>query len=78
MTITASARKTLPTRADLLAATAAIAQITASSPQPDQSSLINKAALHYIYLLIPSGSRKQPISTTRRHCNRGAPRSKSP
>jgi len=77
MTIAASVRQTVPS-ADLLAATAALAQMVTSSPQFDQSSSINKAALDCIYLLIPSRSIKQPIRSTRRHCDRPAPRSKSP
>ena len=78
MTIAASPRKTVPLRADLPAATAALAQIARRRLQLDQSSSINKAALDRIYLLIPPRSIKQPINSNRRHSDRPASRSKSP
>jgi hypothetical protein len=78
MTITASAHKTVPLRADLPAATAALAQIAARGPHLDQSASINKAALASSYLLTPRRSIKQHARSTRRHCDRPAPRSKSP
>jgi len=78
MTIAASARKILPTRADLLAVTAALAQITARGPQLDQSSPINKTALDCIYLFTSRRSINQPIRSTRRPSDRPVPKSKSP
>jgi hypothetical protein len=78
MTITASPSKSIPLRADLPAATAALAQIAGCSSQLDQFSSINKAALDCIYLLSPRRSIKQPIRSTRQRADRAAPRSKSP
>jgi hypothetical protein len=78
MTITASLSKSIPIRADLLAATAALAHITANGPHLDQVFPINKVAIDYTYLLIPRRSIKHAISSTRRHCDRVAPQAKSP
>ena len=78
MTIVASLRQTLLLRADLPAATQALAHVAARSLQLDQSSSINKAALDCIYLLSPPRSIKPPVSSTRRHGDRAAPRAKSP
>jgi hypothetical protein len=78
MTVAASVRQTVPLRADLPAATQALAQIAGPGPQLDQSASINKAALHCIYLFGPRRTIKHPISSTRRHSDRAAPQSKSP
>jgi hypothetical protein len=78
MIIIAPLRQRVPLRADLPAATASLAQIAAPGPQLDHSASINKAALDYIYLLSPRRSIKHPISSTRRHSDRAAPRPKSP
>ena len=78
MTITASLSKTIPLRADLPAATAALAQIAGCSHQLDQFSSINKAAFDSIHLLSPRRSIKQPIRSTRQRADRTAPRAKSP
>jgi hypothetical protein len=78
MTIAASPRKAVQTRADLFSATAALAQIVGCNPQSDQFSSINKAALHCIYLLLLRRRIKQPISPTRHHCHSVAPQAKSP
>ena len=78
MTITASPRQTALLRAELPAATQALAQIAARSPQLNQSSSINKLALYCTYLIIPPRSIKHPITSIRPHSARAAPRSKSP
>ena len=78
MTITASACKTVPLRADLLAATAVLARKAGRGPRLDQSSSIDKAALDCIYPLIRRRSIKQSIGSTSRHFDRVATRSKSP
>jgi hypothetical protein len=67
MTITASARKTVPLRADLLAATPALAQMAARGPQLTQSSSINKAAFNRPYLLIHRTSLNQCARSPRRY-----------
>ena len=78
MTITASVRQTVPLRADLLAATAALVQTGERGPQLSPSSSIDNAALNRIYLLIPSRSIKQTARSARHHCDRTPPLSKSP
>ena len=71
MTITASAPKTAPLRADLPAATAALAQLAARSPELKRSSRINKAGL--------TRSRIKHAARSRRHpCDRHVLPSKSP
>jgi len=78
MTITALAHKIVPLRADLVAATAALAPMAGRGPRFDQSSSIDKTAPHCIYLLTPRRSINQPISSTRRPSDRAVPKSKSP
>jgi hypothetical protein len=78
MTITAVSRQTVPLRADLPAATVALAHIAGPGPQLDQSASITKAALDCIYLLSLPRSTKQPISSACRHRDRAASASKSP
>ena len=78
MTIVASVRQTAPLRADLSAATAALAHIAGRAPQLNHSSSINKTTPDSISLLRPRRSTKQPIISIRRHTARAAPRSKSP
>jgi hypothetical protein len=78
MTIVASVRQTVPVRADLPAATAALAHLAGRRRQLDRSSSINKAALDCIHPLIPPRSIKHPISSTRRQTDRTAPPSKFP
>jgi len=78
MSITASVRQTTLLRAELPAATQALAQIATRSLQLNQSSSINKAALNRIYSLNPRRSIKHPTRAARRHRDRPAPRFKSP
>jgi hypothetical protein len=78
MTITASARKTVPTRADLHAATAALAQMSDGSLELNQSSTINKVALNCTYLLMTPSGIKQAARSIHHPCDRHALRSKSP
>ena len=65
MTIVASVRQRVPLRADLLAATAALAQMAARNPELNQSSRINKVGLSRIYLLMPRIGSKQSARSTR-------------
>jgi hypothetical protein len=78
MTITASPRQTVLLRANLPAATEALAQIAGRGPQLNQSSSINKAALDFTHLIIPPHSIKQPVTSIRHHSARPAPQAKSP
>jgi hypothetical protein len=78
MTIVVSVPQTIPLRANLLAATAALAHLAARRRQLDQSSSIDQPGLNRIYLLTPRRRSKQPISSTRRQTDRTAPPSKSP
>ena len=71
MTIVASVRKAIPTRAELLAATAALARIALCGPELN-------ARLDSVYLSMTRSSSKQSAGSTDRHCHRPAPRSKSP
>jgi hypothetical protein len=78
MTIAASVPQTIPLRANLFAATAALAHMAGRALRPDQSSSINKAALDSIYLLNRRRSIEQTISSIRHPSDRAAPKSKSP
>jgi hypothetical protein len=78
MTITASPRQTVPARADLPAAAAALAHLAGRRRQFHQSSSINKAALDFTHLIIPPHSIKQPVTSIRHHSARPAPQAKSP
>jgi len=78
MTIAASVPQTVSFRADLLPATPALAQIAGRGPRLDQSSSIGRAALDCIYLLNRRRSSEHTISSTRRHSENPAAKSKSP
>jgi len=71
MTIAASVRQITPLRADLPAATAALARITARRAQLN-------ARPNPIYLFITRSSIKHSAESTGSHCDRPDPRSKSP
>ena len=78
MIIIAPLRQRVSLRADLPAATLALAHIAGPGPQLDQSASINKAALDCIYPLSPPHTIKYPITPFRRHSARPAPQAKSP
>jgi hypothetical protein len=78
MTVVASVHRIAPLFADLPTATAALGQIAGRSPQLDQPSPINKAALDRTYLLNRRRSIEQTISSIRRHSDRAPPKPKSP